>query len=321
MTLAAPMEPTASPPHVSTSGQLLVRRIRFLAAMAVSGLIFWYFGWWVASPPDPRSAVALLMVDQGVVTMAELLGLAVVVSGLAVAICGANSAERGPLAVAVGLATLAARSGQMDKLILYRATSAAPGAGPESVFPTFGFIAETWLWLALIGVGLVVGRWVESWFTPVPAPATLHPPADPGKDIKQGAGTIALSALISWVMLGFVLGTPEYPIDKGQIYFGIAFAFLVAGLISHWLFQMTTRVWMLVVVALVTTGAYLFTGPDRAALDAALKTGAYVALPPLARPLPIEYAALGAIGVLFERDVMGMVASMFGVTLADESKP
>ncbi|MBK8268092.1 MAG: hypothetical protein IPK83_07200 [Planctomycetes bacterium] len=83
--------------HMHTSsGHILVRRIRFLAAMAVSGLIFWYFGWWVARPTDPQSAVALLMVDQGVVTMAELLGLAVVVSGLAVAICGAGSAGADP---------------------------------------------------------------------------------------------------------------------------------------------------------------------------------------------------------------------------------
>ena len=77
--------------------------------------------------------------------------------GLCVAITGPGSAHRGPLAVAVGLATLGLRGSQIDMLLLSR-LSAQP---PQNPFPTWGLIAETWLWLALIGVGLVVGRWVD----------------------------------------------------------------------------------------------------------------------------------------------------------------
>jgi hypothetical protein len=208
----------------------------------------------------------------------------------------------------------------MDKLVLYRLTSAPSGAAADYAYPTFGFIAETWLWLALIGVGIVVGRWVESWFTPVPSHAPLQPPTDPASDIKQGAGTVALSIAIAWVLLSYLVGTDVYPIDKGQVYFGIASAFLVAGLISHWLFQMKTFVWMLVVVAIVATGAYVYAGPSDAILEAARKTGSYVPLGPMARLLPIEYAALGAIGVLFEKDVMVLLAAMFGITPGSVSK-
>ncbi|MBK8268093.1 MAG: hypothetical protein IPK83_07205 [Planctomycetes bacterium] len=209
----------------------------------------------------------------------------------------------------------------MDKLVLYRLTSGPANAPPNYAYPAFGFIAETWLWLALIGVGIVVGRWVDSWFTPVPSHAPLQPPTDPATDIKQGAGTVALSVAIAWILLSYLVGTDAYPIDKGQVYFGIASAFLIAGLISHWLFQMKTFVWMLVVVAIVATGAYVYSGPGGEILEAARKTGAHVPLEPLARPLPIEYAALGAIGVLLERDMMVLLAAMFGIQPSEVNKP
>ncbi|MBX3394456.1 MAG: hypothetical protein KF841_03720 [Phycisphaerae bacterium] len=313
------MNPGPASPTFPSSGQILIRRIRLIAAMAVSALIFWYFGWWVASPPDPGSAVALILIDQGVVTMAELLALAAVVSGLAVAICGADSAERGPLAVAVGLATLAARAGQMDKLVLYRLTTLSTGPGAESAYPTFALIAETWLWLALIGVGLVVGRWVDSWFKPVAMPTPLSPQADPGAEIRNGAGTLILTASISWVLLSYLVGGTQYPIEKGQLYFGVAAAFLLGSLIANMLFQMQTRVMLLIVVALVASSAYIYAGPPDELLHAARSIGAYVTLAPMARPLPIEYAALGAIGILIEKDVMGLLGTLVGVAPAEQA--
>ncbi|HWL95030.1 MAG TPA: hypothetical protein VNT79_16035 [Phycisphaerae bacterium] len=319
MTQAATLSAATLPaPAHAGSGTILIRRLRFLAAMGVAGVIFYYFGWWVARPPDPLSAVALMTLDQGVIAMAELLGLAVVVSGLAVAICGANSAERGPLAVAVGLATLAARAEHMDKLVLYRLTSAPQGsAAADFAFPTWAFVAETWLWLALIGVGFVVGRWVESWFTPVQTPAPMRPATDAGADIRQSGGTVAISVAIAWILLSYFVAGYAYPIERGQIYFGVAFAFLAASLISHWLFQLRTRTWLLVVVGLVASAAYVYGGPPDEMLEAAAKFGFFIPLAPLARPLPIEYAALGAIGVLIERDVMELLAAMFGIGPAE----
>lgn len=310
--------PAATPDLVAaahpTSGQVLIQRIRLLTAMLVAGLIFWHFGWWVASPPDPDSAVALLMVDQGVVTMAMLLGLAVVVSGLAVAICGAGSADRGPLAIAVGLATLAARSGRMDDLVTYRLTTIPPGGDPATAFPTFGFVAETWLWLALIGVGFVVGRWVDGWFSPMPAQRPIEQPSDPGADIRAGAGTVIVTFAIAWLLLAHFVGGDAYDFEIGQIYFAVASSFLAGALTSHYMFRGKSRVWPLVVVALVASGAYVYAGPGSAELMDAAKHGTYVTLNSLARPLPVEYAALGAIGVLFEQDVMGLLGAMIGMS-------
>lgn len=307
-----PDPPPVAAPH-DGSGQALVQRMRLLCAMAVSAVIFWYFGWRVAQPVDPGGAVSMLMIENGVVTMAELLGLAVVVSGLAVAICGAGSAERGPLAVAIGLATLGLRGAQMDKLVLYRLTSTDPDVAAHP-FPAFEFIAETWLWLALIGVGFVVGRWVESWFAPAREPA---PPGrrsiDHATDIRQGVGTVAVAFFVAWVLVSFITGDEDMPLLKGQVYFALYAAFLFASLIAHWFFQMTTRTWALVSIALVATVAYLYGQPSEKVFEEARAIGAYVPLASVARPLPIEYAAMGAIGVLVEVDVMAFFAAVFGL--------
>lgn len=306
-----------------TSGQILVQRLRLLSALVLSGVVFWYFGWWVARPLDPGGAIALLMVEQGVITMAQLLGLAVLVSGLAVAICGGDSAERGPLAVAVGLATLASRGAQMDMLVLHLMTTVPPEeikADPGQVYPVSVFIAETWLWLALIGVGFVVGRWVQSWFVPnLQAPDRRgEQEPDHAMDIRQGVGTVAVGSFTAWVIVSYSVSVVNAQIEKGQIYFSLISAFLVAGLLAHWFFQNASRVWMLLSVALVATAAYWYASPNPEMVIEASAAGAYITLAPIARPLPIEFAALGAIGILLEGDVSAMLWAMFGLSPREE---
>ncbi len=302
----------------TTGGLRLIRRIRFLAALGVAAAVFWFFGPWAAKPIDPLGPITLLMVDQGVVGMAELLGLGVIVSGLAVAISGAGCAERGPLAVAVGLATLGFRGSQMDTLVLYRLTSLRTGQSVTDAFPVWGLIAETWLWLALIAVGFVVGRWVDSWFAQEGAPAAIRNMLKQPTDFRHAIGTIALSSVVAWFVVTYTIGTDRHPLQKGQIYFAIALAFMLGSLVSHWFFQRTSRVWLLISVAIVATTAYVFGAPDATALSAAAKNGSYMMLRPVIRPLPIEYAALGAIGALFEEDAMHILRALFGLPIQDD---
>lgn len=290
-------------------GQILINRIRFLCAMSLSAVVFWHFGWWVARPVDPLGAVSLLSIRDGqiVVTMAELLGLSVVVSGLAVAICGAGSAGRGPLAVAVGLATLSLRGAQMDSLVMSRLLTSSR---PVDVFPVFALVSETWLWLALVGVGFVVGRWVESWFTTADgaAPATG---LLPNIDFRQAAGSTVVSFAIAWIVLSFTVGASESAIEKGQIYFSVTVSFLAATLLSVWFFEVRTPGWSLVVVGLVATLAYTFAAPD--ITEEHLRWRTYFNVEGASRPLPIEFAALGAAGVLLEADVMTLWFAMLGI--------
>lgn len=301
-----------------TGGHILVYRIRFIAAMCVAGALFWYFGWWVAKPSDPLGAVSMLMVNNGVVTMAELLGLAIVVSGLAVAICGGDTAERGPLAVAVGLATLAAHGGRMDMLLLNRMSEPATN-GPVDVYPVMGLMAETWLWLALIAVGMVVGKWVESWFRAAEEMPAAIPESEskPAWDIRMAIGALVIGFVIAWSVITFAAGEPNAPIESGQISFALILAFLLAALVAQWFFDLRDRIWMLVVVGLVASAAYWFSQPQH--LSAETQSHIHIAIEnPLVRPLPIEYASLGAIGVLLERDFMSILFVIIGYVPHDK---
>lgn len=309
-------------------GHVLIMRLRFLCAMAVSATVFWYVGWQTAKPVDPAGPVSLHMLDHPTITLLEMLGLAIVGSGLAVAICGAGSAERGPLAIAIGLATLAGRGTQLDRLLLYRMN--APGAEPGIVdpFPVFGLVAECWLWLALIAVGFVVGRWVEGWFDDGSArtahrsePTRSGPThADHSSDIRHGIGTTGVAALVAWTVLSFTIGSDVEPLEKGQIYFSVGLSFLVGALAARWFWRDTSRIWALAAVAAVAAVAYGVGQPEETAFAAAREAGAYVNLRPLARPLPIEFAALGATGVLIESDAMRFVRAILGLSPADQTE-
>ena len=52
--------------------------------------------------------------------------------------------------------------------------------------------------------------------------------------------------------------------------------------------------------------------PDGQAIAAA--HGAYLNIKPIARPLPIEFAAMGSVGILLEADGMCWLRSMFGLS-------
>jgi len=301
-----------------TEGQALIARIRFLIAMAASALIFWHVGWAVVGPADPNGPVTLLTLEHSVVGMAELFGLAVASAGLATAICGARSAHRGPMAVAVGLAALALRGGFIDEFMRRRIAErlAAPaGASVRAVFPRGEFIAETWLWIVIIGVGFIVGRWVESWYTsdarpepvsggepakgvtsatPPGIPTRVDAPLDSAAEVRQGLGALVLNVLLAYNLIMLLGGRTIDELQKGQIYASIAGAFFISTLVSHLCFRATSRVWLLVAAAVVSTTAYVWNAPSAAELSG---TG-YVVLPPLLRALPIEYAALSVIGAL-----------------------
>jgi hypothetical protein len=298
-------------PLERTGGHLLIGRIRLLSGLAVSAAIFWYVGPWALGPIDPRGPITLLAVPQGVIAMAELLGLAIVTSGLAVAISGAGASHRGPLAVAVGLAALGLHGSQMDELVLYRLHGGAAAQATGDAFPTWGLIAETWLWLALIGVGWVVGRWVDSWFEVTNV--SSRPGILGASDMRQSTAAIALAALVAWVVISYASGREESALLRGQIYFSVAAGFVIAALAAHSCFNLDDNLWALASVGVVAMAAYILAAPTGKDIALAREHGTYLVLSPMARPLPIEYAALGAAGAFLEKDAMTLLRSLFGL--------
>ncbi len=273
-------------------GGSLAARLRSVAALLVPALVFWYVGGWVAQPNDPHAPVTLLLVPNRFLVMIEMVGLAVVAAGLATAINGPRSAMYGPLGVAVGLAAVSIRGGDADLLPLCLPAALAP-------WPTRALIFEMWLWLGLIALGAVVGRWVDSW-------SSGPPPQDSARDVdeeivdsavelRRAMLMIPVVAVLAYLLVQLFAGSPGSPLLKGQVFFSVGAAFYVAVAMAGVVLRVRSPMWLLASVAIAGTVAYVLAAPDVTPEQAA--RGARVVLNGLVRPTPIQYAALGTIGV------------------------
>ncbi|MFO0973115.1 MAG: hypothetical protein U1A27_06725 [Phycisphaerae bacterium] len=270
---------------------LLARRIRTAAALAVPALIFWHVGFWAAEPADPFGPISLLLVPNRFLTMVEMFALALVAAALAVAINGPRSAHYGPLGVAVGLAALAWRTGSMDLLPL----ALAPGA---DAWPAKSLVFELWLWLGLIAFGAVPGRWVESWHGYGPAAPSADwrrvdtdGLVDSASELARAGVAIAVVAVVAYLLLSVFAGTDRETVLKGQVFFACGASFYVATVVGLSMVRLRASLWLYVSVAIVGALIYILAAPH------AQRLGAHLVIPGPARALPIEFAALSAVGI------------------------
>ncbi|MCK6456078.1 MAG: hypothetical protein L6Q92_06055 [Phycisphaerae bacterium] len=287
------------PSELGESSGRLTARLRTIAALAIAAAVYWYVGYWVVEPKDPFAPISLLLVDNRLIVMAEMIALAIVAAGLAVAIHGGSAASFGPIAVAVGLAAVSLRGGSI---------AALPTALPTSVagWPTRDLIVEMWLWCGLIAVGAVVGHWVASWFTP-PAggPRADWRKADgamvdSAAELTRAAANVAIVAVVAFVLVRILGGDNRESILKGQVYFAVGIGFYLATLLCQWFLRLRQGLWLLLAVAIVGTVGYAVGAPN---VDpASRRIGARIELAPICRALPMEFAAMGAIGVLAAHD-------------------
>ncbi len=272
----------------------LAHRLRFLAALLVAAVMFWHVGFLAAGPEDSGAPVTLLLVRHRLLAMTELLGLALAGSGLAVAIAGPGASAAGPLAIAVGLAAMAWRGGAADLLPVCLPAEAGPWPARQLVF-------ELWLWLGLIGVGAIAGRWVETWFSSSEprwerSRLLRSPDSDAPHEPRRAFGAVLVTAGIGLALTAVLGGSPVAAVQKGQVFFAVGASFYIGSVVALWLFPLQSGLWLLFSVALGGTVAYVFGAP--ALSEDTVQRGAHLLLPVLARPLPIEFASLGTAGVI-----------------------
>jgi hypothetical protein len=292
MTSAALRDDVAEPGREQSA---LARQLRAVVALAVPATIFWHVGYWVLSPADPLGPVMLLLAPHRFLAMIETVGLAVVAAGLAVAINGPRSALYGPFGVAVGLVSVSVRGGSIDVLPL----CISPGGNP---WPIRGLIFELWLWIGLIGLGAVVGRWVESWFSPGSG-GSAGAARDPDEEVVDSAAELrrALLAIVVTAVLGYVFvqllaGPTIAPVLKGQVLFSVGAGFYLATAVTLAIVRLRSPLWLLISLALVASVAYVIAAPQWT--PSLVESGIRLIYPGLARPLPIQYAGMGAAGIL-----------------------
>ncbi len=272
----------------------LAGKLRSLAALAVPALVFWFVAYWVVAPTDPLAPVTLLMTPRLFLVMLEMLGLAIVAAGLSVAIRGPRSATFGPLGVAVGLAAVSIRGGNMDLLPICLPASAAP-------WPVRSLIFEFWLWVGLIAVGAVVGRWVDSWSTTDPEHLARHPRdaddevVDSAAEMRRALLAVAVVTILAFVLVPVFAGGMRSAVLKGQVFFSVGAGFYVATVAVLTMVRLRSPLWILFALVVVGSAAYVVGEP--AFTKEMIEHGTRLVIPGIARPTPMQFAALGAIGI------------------------
>jgi len=283
---AAPEAPVSRRPSP------LIAQLRVASALAIAAAIFWNVGWLAIQPIDPEGPVTLVAISNRLTAYAAMAMLAVIAGGLGVLVAGHLSEIMGPVAVAAGLAALSARGAQSNMLGGYFTAA-------ESGWPALGMIAETWLWLVLIGIGAIAGRWCASWIEGPPLRAR-QPEDRPGE--QSGLGAAIASAIVAAppaygliMLLGL---SADEEVRKQQVFFSVGLGFFLAAMLARFALRPTSLWWPLLAIGAVATAAYMVSAPGAGGQAVSLNELRTVR-EAVARPLPIEYAALGAIGCYF----------------------
>ena len=275
-----------------------VEKVRVLSACALAIALFVSVGWTAVAPADPHAPMTFL-VDARAWPLAagSIVAIAVVCSAVGTLIGGPAFGHVGVLATAVGLAIMSTRGGTMTQALIYH--GALP-ADRKQLAPTL--IADVGLWaIALMAAWLVaamVARWIEGQTaqavdenrTPVLARA------------RDGLLGMIVAAAIAWIIITATIArTSASPVERGQVFFAVFLGFFAGTLAARYLWPKGAAPWYAGSVLLVAVIGYAwgYVSPQPSG-GIATYYAALPMIPPnaLFRPLPVEYVAVGVVGVL-----------------------
>lgn len=285
-------------------------KLRVLAAAGVAVVLIGYVGWTASRPPDPQVAITFTTSGLSLWTMwPTLLVLTIVAAAVGSAIAGPRLPEAGLLAAAVGLVGLDLHGGSMHTLLIYVADNSVT----DRRHLMFLMIVDTILWAALLAVSWLVVNWVWQWVwgnqAAVPAEPsdtrTVQRKAPTLVD-RLGGGSLALiitsivAMLIIWMT---VARTPVANIARGQVIASVFFALYLGAMAARYFTGVNhARYYMAAPLAIAIIGYLLgYIQANMSWARGPLTAYAQLATTPphaLARPLPIEYIAVGLAGAI-----------------------
>ncbi|HOB74016.1 MAG TPA: hypothetical protein PKG54_05765 [Phycisphaerae bacterium] len=299
------METTATPVPATPLG--LFEKARVVLAAAVAVILLSTVGWVVAEPADPGMGVTLVAHWGRVAAVWPALIVLTAVAGvIGTVLAPRRLAEGGMFVAAIGLAGMALKGGSMQEVLGYMLAAPETGArrslmaqmALDSLLWTV-VLAATWIAVAL------VRRWLwadEELYNPVPSPASRNlTPAAPAGKSQAGWPAMVVTGLIAVFFIWLTVGrTPVATIARGQVIASVAAGFYLGAMAARYFTRNDQAHWYLLAVP---AGALL------GFLVAFLNSGMGWAPPPfadlkttppheLARPLPIEYLAVGVAGTL-----------------------
>ena len=279
-------------------------KARLVVACAVATGLFTSVGWMVIRPSDPQAAVTVLIDGRtGVAVWLPTLGLTAVVAALAAAIAGPALRDAGTFAAAIGMAMVALRGGSMTQLLMYHGVTESNRRALA-----IRLMLDAMLWFAAIMaawlVDAIVRRWLdERVVRTAEAPASQSRCRGRVRDafvhVRDGVFGMLTCAVVAAGVASLVIArSPESWIEPGQVYFALCLGFFCGAGVGNYLWRKGACCWYMLSTLLVALFAY-----GHGYLSPRLQEPYYGELataPPndLFRGLPIEYVAVGTVGVL-----------------------
>ena len=281
-------------------------RISVVAAFVLVGSLFYTVGWMVIRPIDPLGAVTLLDNGSAVLSVVKLACLAAIGSALATVLLRAHVADFGLMAAAVGLAAMNTRGATVDFLVRFL----PEGATRSSVL--FDLAVETLGWLIVVLVAAMVGELVARWF--VAGGSASYSQAHVGlghlltgrvgsrpdkAELRNGPLCLLICVVVAALVIRLTGGTVLMAIRTGQTYFSILAGFFVATLLAHQITRAKLAVWPMLAVPIVAILGYLAgVAKPIASVPEVYQKIDHIMPNFVCRALPVEYVALGVIGVI-----------------------
>ncbi len=239
--MAPPVNASAS--TVSTGAAVWIRRARLLVAVAVvwAGLHYLVSPWLM--PSGLNRPILLAAAPQPILAA---VGLALVVCAAAVVtprISGANRPDQGLLITSLALAAWLTTSGTMtDWLIL-----ATDGTGPPSSGPYWPLIIDYVFLAVLVPVAAALAALTtpaaDNSMTPGARFRRAFPWNAPARERRHGILALVVSTAVILLLLLILTGSRTGQTLRGQVYFAVAVASLIAVFVATRVARVRSPIW------------------------------------------------------------------------------
>ena len=284
----------------------LIEKVRVVLACVAAIVLLSTVGWMVAAPADSHQGVTLAThPGRATGVWAAVIALTVVAGWLGTVMAPRRLAEGGVFVAAVGLAGLALKGGSMQDVMDYML--AAPDAASrrwlavqmamDTVLWT-GVLAATWVAVALAR-RMVWGD--EELYNPVPAASRKSDTAKAQASRPTGWWALIITGLLAaFIIWATDARTPVATIARGQIIASVGGGFFLGAMAARYFTGQHRAHWYVLAVPAVALLAWLVSYLNSGMAWAPDPFRLLKQTPPhaLARPLPIEYLAVGVAGAL-----------------------
>ncbi len=300
----------------------LIEKTRVAVAVGIAAVMLFTIGWMVAEPTDPNLAVTFVRSGRAIPAIWPGLAVLVVVAGIiGTVVSGPRLPEAGLFAAAIGLAVLSLHGGSM--MVMLTSANAIDVQTRKTLMAAMAL--DCALWSAIMALAWLAVTWAYRWVWMSANSAGSAVDSGRGDKLqleidapKMGWPALVVTGVVAVFVVWLTAGrTPVSNVLRGQTIAAVAAGLYLGAMAARYFTGIRDVRFYLLAVPAVGLMAYLvgYLSADMTWAQGKYQYYIYLATTPphdLARPLPIEYVAVGTAAVLagfWGGDKMEQVAS------------